>query len=123
MSEHSLGPWRACHDGECKCGFIWSADHETHVASAHGPGALGADWYGSDIVCNHETQKANARLIAAAPELLAAAAKLEEAETFHANCEECEGEGVPELCEACFPLFDEARCMRRLAIAKAENHS
>jgi hypothetical protein len=55
----------------------------------------------------------------AAPDLLAAAMKLEEAEAFHANCEECEGEGVPELCEKCFPLFDDARCMRRAAIAKA----
>jgi hypothetical protein len=53
-------------------------------------------------------------------ELLAAAVKLEEAEIFHANCEECDGLGVPELCGECFPLFDDARCMRRAAIAKAE---
>jgi len=30
------------------------------------------DWYGSDTVCNKPTQEANARLIAAAPDLLAA---------------------------------------------------
>lgn len=64
--------------------------------------------------------EANARLIAAAPDLLAAALKLEEAEDHHANCEECEGEGLPELCRLCFPLFDDARCMRRAAIAKAQ---
>jgi hypothetical protein len=61
-----------------------------------------------------------AALIAAAPDLLAAAQKLEEAETFNANCQECDGEGVPELCEHCFPLFDDARVMRRNAIAKAK---
>jgi len=62
---------------------------------------------------------ANAKLIAAATELLDAAQKLEAAETFNANCDECEGEGVPELCEKCFPLFDDARIARRLAISKA----
>lgn len=51
--------------------------------------------------------------------LLAAAVALEKAEEDHANCQECDGEGVPELCEECFPLFDDARILRRLAIAKA----
>jgi hypothetical protein len=63
--------------------------------------------------------KANARLIAAAPDLLEAAELLETAEDAHANCVECEGEEVPELCTKCFPLFDDARIKRRLAIAKA----
>lgn len=29
MKKYSPGPWEACHDGECSCGFIWSrtADH------------------------------------------------------------------------------------------------
>ena len=58
---------------------------------------------------------ANARLIAAAPELLAAAALLEAAEDHHANCEECGGEDVPEICPECFPLFDKARLKRRAA--------
>lgn len=62
---------------------------------------------------------ANAALFAAATDLLDAAQKLETAETAHANCEECEGEDVPELCPKCFPLFDDARVARRLAIAKA----
>jgi hypothetical protein len=60
------------------------------------------------------------KALAEKSELLAAAKKLEEAEDFNANCDECEGEGVPELCEKCFPLFDDARVMRRIAIAKAE---
>lgn len=62
---------------------------------------------------------ANAKLIAAAPELFEAARLLEEAELEWANCEECGGEGIPELCGACFPKFDDARCLRRVALAKA----
>lgn len=61
----------------------------------------------------------NARLIAAAPDLLAAAQLLEKAEDAHAHCDECEGEEIPELCPKCFPLFDDARVKRRNAIAKA----
>jgi hypothetical protein len=37
----------------------------------------------------------------------------EAAEEAHANCTECDGEDVPELCPKCFPLFDEARVERR----------
>jgi hypothetical protein len=43
----------------------------------------------------------------------------ETAEEAHVNCDECRGEEAPELCPKCFPLFDEARIARRLAIAKA----
>jgi len=45
-------------------------------------------------------------------ELESALRKLEDAEDFHANCQECEGLGVPELCEVCFPHFDGARLAR-----------
>lgn len=78
---------------------------------------------GPDVLCRYWYDKppsADALVIAAAYDLLDAAKKLEEAEEFHANCEECEGEDVPELCGNCFPLFDDARVMRRVAIAKAE---
>ncbi|MEE9611578.1 MAG: hypothetical protein V3W19_10015 [Desulfatiglandales bacterium] len=29
LKNHSPGPWRACREGKCSCGFIWSttADH------------------------------------------------------------------------------------------------
>lgn len=64
-------------------------------------------------------QRLNARIAAAAHELLAAATMLERAETAHANCSECEGEEIPELCPKCFPKFDNARLARRAAIAKA----
>jgi hypothetical protein len=37
----------------------------------------------------------------------------EDAENANANCDECGGEGVPELCGKCFPLFDDARIARQ----------
>lgn len=65
--------------------------------------------------------KPNAHLIAAAPELYEACALLEKAENYHHNkCRECEGEGEPEACSKCFPLFDNARIARRSALAKAK---
>jgi hypothetical protein len=41
----------------------------------------------------------------------------EAAEEAHANCDECNGEDVPELCPICFPLFDDARIARRGILA------
>jgi hypothetical protein len=67
--ETAPGPWRACHNGQCSCGFVWSIADDVHVASVHGPSALGADWYGGDKAPNDAMQVANAHLIAAAPAL------------------------------------------------------
>ena len=64
------GPWSACQKGECKCGFIWSADGNTHLASAHGPDALGQDWFGSDLAPSAEIQQAIARAIASIPDMV-----------------------------------------------------
>ena len=63
--------------------------------------------------------EANAQLIAAAPDLLEAAVILEDAEDKRQHCDECEGEGEPEACPKCFPMFDDARVKRRLALQKA----
>jgi hypothetical protein len=41
----------------------------------------------------------------------------EKAEEAHANCTECDGEEVPELCPKCFPLYDDARLARRRCLA------
>ena len=68
--------------------------------------------------CAEEFAEA-ALVIAAAPSLLKAAMLLERAETAHANCPECEGDIAGELCSVCFPLFDDARIARRLALEKA----
>lgn len=50
-------------------------------------------------------------------ELIAALKMQEDAELAHANCDECEGQEVPELCEKCFPLYDDARVARRAALS------
>jgi hypothetical protein len=76
-------------------------------------------WYGGHCICEFVTLE-NRALILAAPELYEALQALEEAETANANCQECNGEGVPELCEACFPLFDDARLKRRAIIARID---
>jgi hypothetical protein len=73
------------------------------------------------------TDEANAHFIAAAPDLYAAAVAQEAAEDFNANecpdCKDGDGEENPENCGRCFPFFDEARCLRRAALAKAEGRS
>lgn len=119
MTECTPGTWFVDKD---ESDFTVSTDHGQIICRV-----LHAD----DFPCLEEgtedhmddEARANARLIAAAKDLLAAAVKLEDAEDRHANCEECEGLDVPETCGVCFPFFDDARCMRRAAIAKAEGRS
>ena len=112
-AKHTPGPWFVA-DKQFTGGatIVSSGDPEFGGDSIADVSACGP-WI------SEETVDADARLIAAAPDFFAAAIKLEEAETHHANCVECEGEGIPELCPLCFPLFDDARCMRHAAIAKA----
>ena len=117
MSEHAHtpGPWDAhCAKFKSDSGWDWGIR-----ATIGNKGYCIAEAFEVVAADMKTPVEANARLIAAAPDLLAALCKLEEAEDHHANCEECEGMGVPELCKVCFPLFDDARCMRRAAIAKA----
>ncbi len=108
MSEHTPGPWSANglkNDG----GFEISSEGRPFVICARNP-------------VDHRAgeSNANAVLIAAAPDLLAAAQALEAAELGrNDDCEECGGQGEPEACGTCFPPFDDARIMRREAIAKA----
>lgn len=105
------GPWTAC---------FMTLDHK--VIGFH---ISGAPYGSARPICETgpncaPEMEANGRVLAAAFDLLAAARKLEEAEAFHLDCEECEGEELPEICGHCFPLYDDARVMRRNAIAKAE---
>jgi hypothetical protein len=46
--------------------------------------------------------------------------KAEEADEFHVNCGECNGEGEPEACSECFPFADDARLMRRAVLGIAQ---
>ena len=66
----------------------------------------------ADAALHSGTERADA-----VGKVIEAAMLLEVAEDKHANCPACEGLGVPELCELCFPFFDEARVMRRNALA------
>lgn len=83
MSKHTPGEWTLCAhmagtDPDCECGYmgnVWAKDEETIVAfmghcHPHGDDAVACN--GSNLVHDLETRMANARLIAAAPELLKA---------------------------------------------------
>lgn len=105
MSDHTPGPWvEFCDQGSTVAIMPAGRDGDVCVFSDPYP------------------TPANARLIAAAPDLLEAAQLLEVAEDERQYCEECEGEGEPEACGTCFPMFDDARVKRRLAIAKAKGN-
>ena len=108
MTKHFPGPWNVTQDGR----HVGNFERDMCVLVAN-----------TDIGgLSHDKQQANARLIAAAPDLLEACKMLEEAEDhYHNECDECQGEGEPELCSTCFPLFDNARLARRSAIEKAES--
>lgn len=113
MSERwTPGPWRLGNDATGKALTIWGAQSGICVTSVFD------DRMGNDTPPMRQAI-ANARLIAAAPDLVEAAALQEDAEDANANCPECEGDGIPELCPRCFPLFDAARVKRRAALAKA----
>ena len=86
----SAGPWRGCKDGDCSCGMIWSVPGDHPVATVES-GPWGDTWpalrsfdngnmpgtaveaymersdYGE---VDPDVAKANARLIAAAPDML-----------------------------------------------------
>jgi hypothetical protein len=73
---HTPGPWHVCgaERGGCICGHVWDATGNVHVASATALNMVNPDDLESQEVCVHDVDetKANARLIAAAPDMLAA---------------------------------------------------
>ena len=68
MTEHTPGPWTACLNGTCRCKMVWCADYPVATVTSGEWGDPG-ETYGS---VNEDTAVANARLIAASPDLLAA---------------------------------------------------
>ena len=71
MNRHTPGPWRECgaDRGGCQCNMVWSEADDIVVAVA--VDAFNVN-YTAGCGCDEETAKGNARLIAAAPDLLAA---------------------------------------------------
>lgn len=69
--KHTPAPWHACKDG-CTCGLIWSLCGNINIATAHwSNNAARDDWNSRETwPVSLDTAQANARLIAAAPELL-----------------------------------------------------
>jgi len=72
---HTPGPWQACGDGNCSCGQVWSRPADQPVARAN-------TVWGDDLEHPYgeipaEEMHANARLIAAAPDLLEACLPLD----------------------------------------------
>lgn len=64
MTKYTPGPWRACREGKCACGLIWSIPEDMVVASLY---------YEKGEKCvavDSEMWQANMSLIAAAPEML-----------------------------------------------------
>lgn len=124
MTKFTKGPWRSCNDGDCSCMVIWGGEATedndgTHpvarvesetwgdsypaIRNVDGGGMSGtkAEAYLEHIVYGtipEEMAKANAKLIAAAPDLFNALSVLADA---------CESMGIP---------VDAARA----ALAKAE---
>lgn len=66
MSKHTPGPWRYCGQEreQCPCGQVWSVASDFQVATVH---LLNEE---NDTEIDRDQQKANTRLIAAAPDLL-----------------------------------------------------
>lgn len=117
-AQHTPGPWAACGAGKCSCRLIWSKSAVQNVATAKPVACVHGEWGDApDLIYGEipaEQVEANARLIAAAPDLLEALRHFSEMETSRAA-----------LCH--LGLTDEEHCVRcgpilraRAAIAKAE---
>ncbi len=110
MAKHTAWPWRACGQdrGGCKCRLVWAIGDDVPVAIALMADDPQCDGEG---LASMEIAKANARLIAAAPELL---------ETLQAvrDATEVPGPVLPRGSKALLPVDVMIRVDRALVKAK-----
>jgi len=106
---HTKGPWSACKGdkGGCQCGYIFGHGGNVYVAQALNE--WNVDELGPDPYPTLETGLANARLIAAAPEMLSSLRELLDIITEHDKLQYAKGSPI-----------DRTVTRARQIIAKAE---
>lgn len=91
MSKHTPGPW------EYSEGYVSATDNSDYIILAEVHSALGTDNFGEEpLMLGPEERIANARLIAAAPEMYELLTKIRG--HIDSTCRECESKAiVPEI--------------------------
>lgn len=115
MSKHTQGPWLFSPSGAVMQGY----SQPFAVAEAGKPNLI-AGCFG-DVSGGMETAEANARLIAAAPDLLDYARAAESREAGFSVPWNIDGSG--HRCEWCADCVARLTHMRRVAVSKAEGRS
>jgi hypothetical protein len=117
MAKHTEGPWELDRDE-----FVWILSDSTGQSIAEIE-LQASNEFDPDLrnICIEEGT-ANAHLLAAAPDLLAALKAYESLDAQRDACEDCAEclERAPEACGNCCPFAMLARDLRHAAIAKAE---
>jgi hypothetical protein len=110
MSKHTPGPWKVVRDGNpLSAGIVAVIEHSERFLAVE-EDHFGGPW------CAPDTWEANARLIAAAPDLLEALRGYQrEATSYHTTCGHGEEGSVAECDSICEQMAAGAK-----AIAKAE---
>ena len=126
-SRFTPGPWsvgepkkmRGCYPGGEYVDIPLHVGESGNRGNAFGSVSLGGPGATSGALPD---VMANARLIAAAPEMYEALKAYEALENQRDHCEDREDrlETAPEACGECFPFADDARCKIRAVIAKVE---
>ena len=88
ITGYTPGPWKACCNGECDCGFVYGPEYIVAVTQRK---------Y-DDTEINKKVFEANARLIAAAPEM---AARIHELEAQNAEMLEGLKNEYRKYCDRC----------------------
>lgn len=125
MTQHTPTPW--VYQSKRHDDWGWIRDANGDLAAIARDGRVASGEHDDYRRTGKDPYGANAALIVKAVNchdaLVNALSLLEKAEEFHVNCEECNGEDIPENCEKCFPHYDDARTARRTALALTQGSS